>query len=351
MAIGSGSDVRGRRAPILVTGGAGFIGSALVRRLVTAGERVVTLDALTYAGSTDSLAGCMSASNHTFEHADIRDADAVRRVFRTHQPRAVVHLAAESHVDRSIAAPQTALETNVNGTVNLLQASRDAADGFRFVHVSTDEVFGTLGAEGRFTPDTPYHPRSPYAASKAASDHMARAWYHTWGLPVIITNCSNNYGPYQLPEKLIPLVILNALRGEPLPVYGDGSNVRDWIHVDDHVDGLIAALEHGEPGSTYLFGADTERRNIDVVRAVCTALDELRPRAAGSYAELIRFVEDRPGHDYRYAVDARTARDRLGWTARRTFSAGLRDTVRWYVQNEDWAERARSRAALRPIAS
>jgi dTDP-glucose 4,6-dehydratase len=262
-----------------------------------------------------------------------------------------MHLAAESHVDRSIDGPDAFIRTNVLGTFQLLQAARrhwlalaDAErDAFRFVHVSTDEVFGALGDDGRFNEETPYDPRSPYSASKASSDHIARAWQHTYGLPVIVTNCSNNYGPYQFPEKLIPLMVLTALRGGALPVYGDGSNVRDWIYVDDHVEGLVAALERGAPGDTYLLGGDAERRNIDVVRAICGVLDELQP-AGAPHERLITFVKDRPGHDYRYAIDARVAKAKLGWRPRHTFEQGLRETVAWYLDNAEWRERVQSGA-------
>jgi dTDP-glucose 4,6-dehydratase len=329
---------------ILVTGGAGFIGSALVRRLVAAGADVVNVDALTYAGNADSLAEALSAPNHHLEHADIRDADALRRIFHRYHPRAVLHLAAESHVDRSIDGPDAFVQTNVVGTMNLLQAARRGGVD-RFIHVSTDEVFGSLEDDDtKFVETTSYDPRSPYSASKAASDHLARAWHHTYGLPVIVTNCSNNYGPYQFPEKLVPLVILAALRGDALPVYGDGSNVRDWIYVEDHVDGLLAALERGEPGSTYLFGGDAERRNIDVVRTICRLLDEQRPDSAGPYDRLITFVEDRPGHDRRYAIDSTAARERLGWSPRHGFEDGLQATVRWYLENAGWWTRVQSGA-------
>jgi dTDP-glucose 4,6-dehydratase len=337
---------------ILVTGGAGFIGSALVRRLVAAGETVINVDCLTYAGNLESLAAANDSPLHVLERVDIRDTDALRRIFETYRPRAVLHLAAESHVDRSIDAADAFIQTNIVGTFRLLEAARRhmgqlapvARDAFRFIHVSTDEVFGSLGDDGRFDEGTPYDPRSPYAASKAASDHLARAWCHTYDLPIIVTNCTNNYGPYQFPEKLIPLIILTALRREPLPVYGDGTNVRDWIHVDDHVDGLLAALERGQPGDTYGFGGNAERRNIDVVRALCALLDELQPHREGSYAELITFVRDRPGHDYRYAMDSSHAAAALGWTPRHDFDGGLRETVRWYADHTAWCERVRSGA-------
>jgi dTDP-glucose 4,6-dehydratase len=338
--------------PILVTGGAGFIGSAVVRRLVRAGETVVNVDSLTYAGNLDSLADVAPLPNHHFEHADITDVHALARIFTLYRPRAILHLAAESHVDRSIDAPDAFIQTNLVGTFHLLQESRrhyeslpaDERASFRFVHVSTDEVFGSLGEDGRFDETTPYAPRSPYSASKAGSDHLSRAWAHTFGLPVIITNCSNNYGPYQFPEKLIPLMILTALRGDPLPVYGDGSNIRDWIFVEDHVDGLLAALERGENGATYLFGGGAERRNIEVVRTLCAILEELAPDARGSYARLITFVTDRPGHDYRYAIDASRTSAALGWRPRHSFERGLRETVAWYLTHRDWVERVQSGA-------
>lgn len=331
---------------ILVTGGAGFIGSGLVRRLVAAGETVVNVDRLSYAGSRASLGDAAASPLHHLEVVDICDGDALSRILRQYRPRAVLHLAAESHVDRSIDGPAEFVRTNLTGTFQLLEAARRYHDGleaadrsaFRFIHVSTDEVFGSLGDESRFTETTAYDPRSPYSATKAGSDHLARAWHHSYGLPVIVTNCSNNYGPRQFPEKLIPLMIRTALRGMPLPVYGDGGNVRDWIHVDDHVDGLLAALERGVVGATYLFGGEAERRNIDVVRSICAALDELHPAAAGPYDRLISFVPDRPGHDYRYAIDPSLARRQLGWSPRRTFEDGLRETVAWYLANEAWCE-------------
>jgi len=341
--------MKGLEHPILITGGAGFIGSALVRRLALSGERLVIVDALTYAGNLDSIGSAMAIPTTAFERVDIRDAEALARVFVEHQPRAVMHLAAESHVDRSIDGPDAFMETNVLGTFQLLQVARrhwltmsdKSRRDFRFVHVSTDEVFGALGEAGKFSESSPYDPRSPYSASKASSDHIARAWHHTYGLPVIVTNCSNNYGPFQFPEKLIPLMILSALRGDALPVYGDGSNVRDWIFVEDHVEGLIAALERGVPGGTYLFGGDAERRNIEVVRAVCTVLDEMNPEGA-PHNRLITFVKDRPGHDYRYAIDARVATEELGWRPRHTFERGLRETVAWYLKNSQWRDRVRS---------
>jgi dTDP-glucose 4,6-dehydratase len=344
------SALKSERAPILVTGGAGFIGSALIRRLVKAGESVVNVDALTYAGNLDSLKSVSSSPLYVFEHHDISDAHALQAVFARHEPRAVIHLAAESHVDRSIDAPDAFIQTNVVGTMRLLQAARrhylalpsDQKARFRFVHVSTDEVFGSLGDTGAFNPATPYAPTSPYSASKAASDHLARAWHLTFGLPVLVTNCSNNYGPYQFPEKLIPLIIFRALRGASLPVYGDGSNVRDWIFVEDHVDGIVAALDRGESGATYLFGGQAERRNIDVVRSICRILDDISPDPAGGRERLIEFVRDRPGHDYRYAIDTSETARLLGWAPGNSFERGLRATIEWYMANREWVERVQS---------
>jgi dTDP-glucose 4,6-dehydratase len=339
---------------VLVTGGAGFIGSAVVRRLIRETDHsVVVVDKLTYAGNLDSLAPVSDDDRFRFERADICDGDALRGIFDEHAPDAVLHLAAESHVDRSIDGPGEFIQTNVVGTFKLLEAARrhwlglppHARDAFRFVHVSTDEVFGSLGDEGHFTESTPYRPNSPYSASKAGSDHLARAWMHTYGLPVIVTNCSNNYGPYQFPEKLIPLTILNALEGRELPVYGRGENVRDWLFVKDHAEALLAALERGAPGESYVFGGDNEQRNIAVVRAICRIVDELSPDAAvGPRAGLIRFVQDRPGHDHRYAIDASGAQAKLGWQPRRSFESGLRETVAWYLHNRSWWERVRSGA-------
>lgn len=334
------------QTPILITGGAGFIGSALVRHLVLrCGLPVVNVDALTYAGHERSVADATESPLYAFEHADISDAAQLAAIFRRHRPGAVLHLAAESHVDRSIDAPADFVQTNVMGTFNLLQQSLHhwqalsgkARAAFRFVHVSTDEVFGELGVEGRFSHESPYRPSSPYAASKAASDHFARAWQRTYGLPVIVTNCSNNYGPYQYPEKLIPLVVRKALSGDEIPVYGTGQQVRDWLHVTDHVRGLVAALDRGVPGSTYLFGGDAERTNLQVVQHICELVDELAPGAAPR-RRLVRHVPDRPGHDARYAVDAAATRESLGWRAEIPFEAGLRDTVAWYLRNSDWCE-------------
>jgi dTDP-glucose 4,6-dehydratase len=329
----------------LVTGGAGFIGSAVVRGLIEAGEAVVNLDKLTYAANLSSLAEVSSSQAYSFVQADIADHVAVAKAFEEHQPDRVIHLAAESHVDRSITGSGPFIATNVVGTHVLLDAALSywrgltgaARERFRFLHVSTDEVYGSLGPEGLFTEDTPYDPRSPYSASKAASDHLASAWFHTYGLPVVISNCSNNYGPYHFPEKLIPLTILNALEGKPLPVYGDGSNVRDWLYVEDHARALKLIAEKGAPGRTYNVGGRNERANLQVVEAVCDLVDEMAgPRAEGSRRGLIRFVADRPGHDRRYAIDATRLETELGWRAQESFDTGLRRTVRWYLDREDW---------------
>jgi len=338
---------------ILVTGGAGFIGSAFVRMLVHRTEAtVVTVDKLTYAGNLDSLAPVATSPRHRFERVDICDEGALRQLFDQYHPAAVVHLAAESHVDRSIDGPAEFVNTNVVGTFTLLETARhywqalpaaERAD-FRFLNVSTDEVFGSLGPEGHFREDTPYQPNSPYAASKAGSDHLVRAWHRTYGLPILTTNCSNNYGPYQFPEKLIPLMILNALEGKRLPVYGIGENVRDWLFVDDHAAALWKVLHHGRPGETYCVGGNSERRNVDVVRAVCDTLDELLPDPEGPRERLIHFVKDRPGHDGRYAIDAGRIERELGWTPTHDFESGLRHTVQWYLDNRDWWERVRSGA-------
>lgn len=341
------------RATILVTGGAGFIGSALVRMLVArTTANVVTVDRLTYAGNLDSLASVATSPRHHFERVDICDARALRRVFESHLPDAVVHLAAESHVDRSLDGPAEFIRTNVLGTFTLLEEARrhwsslpeEARDSFRFHHVSTDEVFGSLGESGHFREDTPYAPNSPYSASKAGSDHLVRAWHHSYGMPVVTTNCSNNYGPYQFPEKLVPLMILNALEGKPLPVYGRGQNVRDWLHVEDHAEALWTVLRHGRPGETYCIGGRSERRNLDVVTSICHILDELRPWTGGEREQLITFVEDRPGHDARYAIDAGKVERELGWTPRHDFEDGLRATVQWYLENQEWWQRVRSGA-------
>lgn len=339
---------------ILVTGGAGFIGSAVVRQIIAdTSWRVVNLDCLTYAGNLDSLKEVERSARHRFERVDIRDRDAVRRVFDEHDPDAVLHLAAESHVDRSIDGPADFVHTNVVGTFIMLEEARrhwlrlqgTKKDAFRFVHVSTDEVFGSLGEDGRFGEATPYDPSSPYSASKASSDHLARAWHRTFGLPTLVTNCSNNYGPYQFPEKLIPLMILNALEGKELPVYGRGDQVRDWLHVDDHSRGLILALDRGRPGATYLIGGHGERRNLDVVERLCDLVDDVAgPHASGPRRDLIRFVQDRPGHDMRYAIDPSSSETGLGWRPRHDFDDGLRSTIRWYLDNRWWWERVRSGA-------
>ncbi|MGL4236355.1 dTDP-glucose 4,6-dehydratase [Tabrizicola sp.] len=326
---------------LLVTGGAGFIGSAVVRLAVSRGHEVVNLDAMTYAANEANVASVATSNLYSFEQADIRDRAALDQVFATHRPDAVMHLAAESHVDRSIDGPADFIETNITGTFNLLEAARahwtrqGKPANFRFHHISTDEVFGSLGPDGQFTEETPYDPRSPYSASKAASDHLVRAWHETYGLPVVLTNCSNNYGPYHFPEKLIPVVILNALHGKPIPVYGKGENVRDWLYVEDHADALLLVLQKGTLGRSYNIGGENERRNIDLVRTICALLDEMAPKAT-PYADQITFVTDRPGHDARYAIDPTRIRDELGWRPSVTVEEGLRRTVRWYLDNEAW---------------
>ena len=326
---------------LLVTGGAGFIGSAVVRQAVAQGHEVVNLDALTYAANLANVASVAGSNLYTFERADIRDRARLDRVLDDHRPDAIMHLAAESHVDRSIDSPADFIETNVTGTFNLLEAARaywtrrGKPAAFRFHHISTDEVFGSLGPEGKFTETTPYAPNSPYSASKAASDHLVRAWYETYGLPVVMTNCSNNYGPYHFPEKLIPVVILNALHGRPIPVYGQGLNVRDWLYVEDHADALLTVLDRGTLGRSYNIGGENEVRNTDLVRMICALLDEMH--ATGSpHDRLITFVTDRPGHDARYAIDPSRIRDELGWRPSVTLEQGLRRTVRWYLDNADW---------------
>jgi dTDP-glucose 4,6-dehydratase len=326
---------------ILVTGGAGFIGSAVVRLAVARGHEIVNLDALTYAACLDNVAQVARRNTYAFEEADIRDRSAMDRILSHHQPDAIMHLAAESHVDRSIDGPGTFIETNVTGTYTLLEAARaywtskGRPEGFRFHHISTDEVFGSLGPTGKFTEDTPYDPRSPYSASKAASDHLVRAWGETYGLPVVLTNCSNNYGPYHFPEKLIPVVILNALQGRPIPVYGKGENVRDWLYVEDHAEALLLVLEKGAVGRSYNIGGENEARNIDLVRTICRLLDERRPGGA-PHERLITFVTDRPGHDLRYAIDPTRIREELKWRPSVTLEEGLAKTVDWYLANEAW---------------
>lgn len=326
---------------LLVTGGAGFIGSAVVRRAIGMGHEVVNLDALTYAACLENVASVADAPGYSFEKADIRDRAALGAIFARHAPDAVMHLAAESHVDRSIDGPAAFIETNLVGTFNMLDAARaywqdrGRPEGFRFHHISTDEVYGSLGAEGKFTETTPYDPRSPYSASKAGSDHLVRAWAETYGLPVLVTNCSNNYGPFHFPEKLIPVVILNALAGKPIPVYGDGGNVRDWLYVEDHADALLTVLARGKVGRSYNIGGENEARNIDLVHMICAELDRLRPGGA-PHARLITFVTDRPGHDRRYAIDPGRIRDELGWRPSVTLAEGLARTVAWYLANEEW---------------
>jgi dTDP-glucose 4,6-dehydratase len=339
---------------ILVTGGAGFIGSAVVRHIIRDTDwTVANVDKLTYAGNLESLGEARTSNRHRHYKVDICDRPAIDAVLAEVQPEAVLHLAAESHVDRSIDGAAPFIETNVGGTYTLLEAvlaywrtlDESARARFRFQHISTDEVFGSLGATGRFTETTPYAPNSPYSASKAASDHLVRAWHHTYGLPTLATNCSNNYGPYHFPEKLIPLIIIRALRGESLPVYGKGENVRDWLHVEDHAEALTLVLRRGRPGETYNVGGDSERRNIDVVRSICRLLDELAPESPHRpHESLIRFVTDRPGHDARYAIDASKISSELGWRPRHDFDSGLRDTVRWFLDNRDWWGRVMSGA-------
>lgn len=336
---------------LLVTGGAGFIGSAVVRLAIARGHDVVNLDALTYAACLDNIASVAGNPAYSFEHADIRDKSALDRIFTAHKPDAVLHLAAESHVDRSIDGPTTFIETNVTGTCTLLEAARrywheaGRPEKFRFHHVSTDEVYGSLGAEGKFTEDTAYSPNSPYSASKAASDHLVRAWGETYGLPVLLTNCSNNYGPYHFPEKLIPVVILNALAGKPIPVYGKGENVRDWLYVEDHADALLTVLSKGVPGRSYNIGGENEARNIDIVTSICALLDAKRPKA-DPYAKQITFVTDRPGHDARYAIDPERIRSELGWRPSVTLEQGLARTVDWYLENEPWWRALQERSGV-----
>jgi len=335
---------------ILITGGAGFIGSAVVRRAIADGHRVVNLDALTYSANLENVAGVSGSPAYAFEHADICDEAQVRSIFARHKPDAVMHLAAESHNDRAIEGPLDFVRTNVMGTAILLEAARAhwaslsgaRKDAFRFHHVSTDEVFGALGEDGDFTEETPYDPNSPYSSSKAGADHLVRAWGRTYGMPVVLTNCSNNYGPFQFPEKLIPTVITRALEGKTIPVYGDGRQVRDWLHVDDHAEALLLVLGKGRLGETYCIGGDGTKRNIEVIRMLCAHLDAMAP-ANTPHAEKITFVTDRPGHDFRYSINASKLRTELGWEPRMPLLAGLEDTVRWYVDNRAWVEGIRER--------
>ena len=337
---------------VLITGGAGFIGSAVARRFIAeTDDEIMILDKLTYAGNLDSLAPIAGSPRYSFLQADICDRDALKGALADFQPDALMHLAAESHVDRSIDGPTAFIDTNIVGTFILLEAAleywralpSERAARFRFQHISTDEVFGSLGSEGYFREDTSYAPNSPYSASKAGSDHLVRAWRETYGLPTIVTNCSNNYGPYHFPEKLIPLMILSALEGKPLPVYGQGENVRDWLFVDDHADALMLVAKRGVIGESYNVGGRNEKKNIEVVETICDLLDMLRPRAVGSYRQLITFVEDRPGHDLRYAIDCSKIERELGWTPKETFETGMRRTVQWYLENSDWWQAIRSR--------
>jgi dTDP-glucose 4,6-dehydratase len=359
----TGKDCSLTASTLLVTGGAGFIGCNFVRLLLEQGNRqvgrVVVFDKLTYAGNLDSLADVVSDPRFAFVRGDIADRDAVRSALTEHRPDAILNFAAESHVDRSIDGPGEFVRTNINGTFELLEAARhdwaartdSGRAAFRFLHVSTDEVYGSLGDHGFFTEDTPYAPNSPYAASKAAADHLVRAYHETYGLPTLITNCSNNYGPYQFPEKLVPLMILNAHEGKPLPIYGDGTNVRDWIHVEDHCRGVLLALDKGRPGGKYNLGGGNERTNLQMIEALCAALERHRPaarnpaladRGISAYGELKTFVRDRPGHDRRYAIDATRARTELGWSAGRTFDQGIEQTVRWYLEHTSWCENVQS---------
>ena len=330
---------------ILVTGGAGFIGSALLRYLSTSDFAVtLNVDKLTYAGNLESLKNVESNPSYSFIHADITDTELITKTLNEFRPTAIMHLAAESHVDRSIDGPSAFMETNILGTYTLLQCALEywreldthQQDGFRFHHVSTDEVYGSLGSEGYFTESTSYDPRSPYSASKASSDHLVRAWYHTYGLPTLITNCSNNYGPYHFPEKLIPLVILNALERKPLPIYGKGDNIRDWLYVDDHASALWAVVQRGKPGETYNIGGSMERTNLGVVENICSILNEKKPSPDGGYEKLIEFVKDRPGHDMRYAIDSSKIKSELGWEPSESFESGLQKTVDWYLNNAWW---------------
>ena len=326
---------------ILISGGAGFIGSAVVRSAISRGDTVINVDALKYSGNLKNLQKIKNNKNYIFEHADICNLKEMQRIIKEYEPDSVMHLAAESHVDRSIDGPEIFINTNVIGTFNLLEATKDywfsigKPKDFRFLHVSTDEVYGSLGPKGKFTEETPYNPRSPYSASKAASDHLVRSWGETFELPILITNCSNNYGEYQFPEKLIPTIIINALAGNSLPIYGNGENIRDWLFVDDHINALLLVLDKGTPGRTYNIGADNELTNLEIVKKICSILDNQYTRVT-PYAELISFVEDRPGHDKRYSIDSTRIRSELGWKPHVSFSAGLEKTVQWYINNQNW---------------
>ncbi|MGH8049521.1 MAG: dTDP-glucose 4,6-dehydratase [Methylococcales bacterium] len=333
---------------ILVTGGAGFIGSNFVLMAINDGHEIINVDALTYAGNVESLKSISDNPRHRFFHADIADKTEIMALLNQYQPDAIVNFAAESHVDRSIDGPAAFIQTNVVGTLNLLECARDywralddgKRDEFRFLHVSTDEVYGSLGETGAFTEQTPFAPNSPYSASKAASDHLVRAFHHTYGLPTVTTNCSNNYGPHQFPEKLIPLIIQKALSGSPLPIYGDGKNIRDWLYVTDHCTAIMKVLESGRLGETYNVGGDAERENIAVVKAICSVLDRQRPRSDGkSYAEQMTFVKDRPGHDRRYAIDASKIKSELSWSPAVDFEQGIESTIQWYLNHQDWVQR------------
>ncbi|RBW54980.1 dTDP-glucose 4,6-dehydratase [Ruegeria sp. A3M17] len=336
---------------ILVTGGMGFIGSAVVRLAIRSGHSVVNVDSLTYAACIENVASVAESPNHIFEKADICDGVQMLELLKQHKPDAIMHLAAESHVDRSIDGPGAFVETNIVGTYRLLEAARHwwvsqgRPEGFRFHHISTDEVFGSLGTTGFFVEDSPYQPNSPYSASKAGSDHLVRAWHETYGLPIVMTNCSNNYGPFQFPEKLIPVVILKALAGEAIPIYGKGDNIRDWLHVEDHAEALLLVLEKGELGRSYNIGGENEMTNLELVEKLCGVLDRLRP-AAAPYSELITFVKDRPGHDKRYAIDATRISEELSWRPSHTPETGLEQTVQWYLENADWLESLKSRTGV-----